>query len=145
VVIDRSAMGLSPLLLNGAARAAPRELEHGISAVADGVGDVQFIGPDLVHCLTGWRLGIAPQTGADTCPDDALMALSPQGRWAVTRDLRWLDRSTGHSTPLSGRPAAWPVESVDFVDGQRALVVLRAFGRWLNVLCAQRTGCARLG
>lgn len=143
VVIDRSAIGRSPVLIDGAGREPPHELGAGISAVADGVGDVQFVGPDLVHCLTGRRLGLVPRTGVDSCPGDALVAMSPHGRWAVTRDLRWLDRTTGLSTPMTRRPPVWPVESVDFVGDRRARVVVRLSGRQLVVLCSLRAGCAR--
>jgi hypothetical protein len=143
-VIDQSAVGLPPVLLDGAGTEAPRELEQGINAVADGVGDVQFVSSDLVHCLTGWRLGLVPHVRSDVCPDDALVALSPVGRWAVTRDMRWLDHSTGRSRQLTGGPASWPVESVDFVDDQRALVAIRGAGLRLSVLCSPRGGCARL-
>ena len=47
LVIDRSAIGRAPLLIDGTGRETPRELAPGSSAVADGVGDVQFVGPDL--------------------------------------------------------------------------------------------------
>jgi hypothetical protein len=143
LVIDRSAIGRAPVLVDGTGREAPRELAAGSSAVADGVGDVQFVGPDLVQCLTGWRLGLVPRTGAGVCPEDALVALSPDGRWGVTRDLRWLDRATGLSTPMTRRPPRWPVESVDFADDRRARVVVRFPGRPLRVLCSRRAGCAR--
>jgi hypothetical protein len=143
LVIDQSAIGRAPLLIDGSGRETPRELGPGISAVADGVGDVQFVAPDLVHCLTGWRLGLVPRTGAHVCPDDALVALSPDGRWGVTRDLRWLSRATGLSTPMTRRPSRWPVESVDFLDDRRARVVVRLPGRPVGVLCSLRTGCAR--
>jgi hypothetical protein len=143
LVIDRSAIGLAPVLVDATGRQAPRELAPGTSAVSDGTGDLQFVGPDLVHCLTGWRLGLVPRTGADLCPDDALVALSPDGRWGVTRDLRWLSRATGLSTPMTRRPSRWPVESVDFLDDRRARVVVRLPGRPVGVLCSLRTGCAR--
>jgi hypothetical protein len=143
VVIDRSAIGRAPLLIDGSGRETPRELAPGDSAVADGVGDVQFVGPDLVHCLTGWRLGLVPRTRVDVCPDDALVSLSPDGRWGVTRDLRWLSRVTGRSTPMTRRPSRWPIESVDFVDDRRARVVVRLPGRPVGVLCSLRSGCAR--
>jgi hypothetical protein len=143
LVIDRSAIGLAPVLVDAAGRETPRELAPGTSAVSDGVGDLQFVGPDLVHCLTGWRLGLVPRTGVAVCPDDALVALSPDGRWGVTRDLRWLNRATGRSTPMTRRPPRWPVESVDFADARRALVVVRFPGRRLGVLCSLRAGCVR--
>lgn len=105
VVIDRSAIGLPPLLVDGAGRQAPLELHAGVSAI---------------------------------------MAISPRGRWAVTRDLRWLDRSTGRSTQLTGRPFRWPVDNVDFIDDRRALVAVGISGRTLTVLCSQVDGCARV-
>lgn len=144
VVIDRSGIGLPPMLVDGAGIEAPRELDPGIAVVADGVGDVQFIGSDLVHCVTGSRLGLVPRTRSDRCPDDALVALSPLGRWAVTRDMRWLDRSTGRTTRLTGGPAGWRVESVDFVDDRRALVVVSGATRQFHMLCSVRGACARL-
>lgn len=143
LVIDRSAIGRAPVLVDATGRERPLELAAGSSAVADGVGDLQFVGPDLVHCLTGWRLGLVPRSGVDVCPDDALVALSPDGRWGVTRDLRWLNRGTGLSTPMTRRPPRWPVESVDFADDRRARVVVRFPGRPLGVLCSLRAGCAR--
>jgi hypothetical protein len=143
LVIDRSEIGRPPLLIDGTGRETPRGLAVGSSAVADGVGDVQFVGPDLIRCLTGWRLGLMPRTGVDVCPDDALVALSPDGRWGVTRDLRWVNRSTGRSTPMTRRPPRWPVDSVDFAGERRALVVVRFPGRRLGVLCSLRAGCAR--
>jgi hypothetical protein len=143
VVIDRSAIGRGPLLIDGSGRETPRELAPGGSPVVDGVGDVQFDSPDLVHCLTGWRLGLVPRTRVDVCPDDALVALSPDGRWGVTRDLHWLSRVTGRSTPMTRRPSRWPVESVHFVDDRRARVVVRLPGRPVGVLCSLRTGCTR--
>jgi hypothetical protein len=143
LVIDRSEIGRPPLLIDGTGREASRGLAVGSNAVADGVRDVQFVGPDLVHCLTGWRLGLVARTGVDICPDDTLVALSPDGRWGVTRDLRWLDRATGRSTPMTRRPPRWPVESVDFADERRVRVVVRFPGRRLDVLCSLRAGCVR--
>jgi hypothetical protein len=143
LVIDRSAIGLAPVLVDATGREAPRELAAGSSAVGDGVGDVQLVGPDLVHCVTGWRLGLVPRTGVDGCPDDTLVALSPDGRWGVTRDLRWLNRVTGRSTAMRGRPPRWPVESIDFVGNRRTRVVVRFPGRPLGVLCSLRAGCER--
>jgi hypothetical protein len=144
LVIDQSEIGRPPVLIDGTGRETPRELGVGSSAVADGDGDVQFVGPDLVHCLTGWRLGLVPRTGVGVCPDDALVALSPDGRWGVTRDLHWLNQATGRSTPMTRPPPRWPVESVDFADDRRARVVVRLPGRPLGVLCSLRAGCARL-
>jgi hypothetical protein len=143
LVIDRSAIGQAPLLVDATGRETPRELAPGSSAVSDGVGDLQFVGPDLVHCLTGWRLGLVPRTGVDVCPDDSLVALSPDGRWGVTRDLRWLNRATGRSTPMTRRPPRWPVESIDFADERHARVVVRFPGRRLAVLCSLGAGCVR--
>jgi hypothetical protein len=143
VVIDQSAVGLPPVLLDGAGRAAPRELARGISVVGDGEGDVQFVGSDLGHCLTGWWLGLLPRMGSDLCPGSAVVALSPRGRWGVTRDLRWLDRFTEGATNLTGRSHGWLAESVDFVNEQHALVVIRDATRQLTVLCTVRAGCAR--
>jgi hypothetical protein len=143
LVIDRSATGRGPVLVDATGRETPRELAPGSSAVADGVGDLQFVGPDLDHCLTGWRLGLVPRNSVDVCPDDALVALSPDGRWGVTRGLRWLDRATGRSTPMTRRPPRWPVDSVDFADERRVRVVVRFPGRRLGVLCSLRAGCLR--
>jgi hypothetical protein len=143
VVIARSAIGLAPLLIDAGGRRAPRELATGSVAVGDSVGDVEFLGPDLDHCLTGWRLGLAPRTGNGRCPDDALVAASPDGRWAVTRDQRWLARASGRSTAMMRRPPGWPVDSVDFVDARRARVVVRLPGRLLVALCSRQAGCTR--
>jgi hypothetical protein len=98
----------------------------------------------LAHCLTGWWLGLGQRYDRDTCPSNAVVALSPRGRWAVTRDLRWLDRATGRATQLTGRPGSWPVDSVDFVDDEHALVVINDSRRRLEVLCSQRSGCSRI-
>jgi len=143
VVVDRSAIGLSPLLIDGTGRRAPHDLDTGSSAIGDAGGDVQFVGADLMRCLTGSRLGLAPRTGIESCPDDALVAASPDGRWAVTRDLRWLDRATGRSTAMTRRPPGWPVDSVEFVDDRRTRVVVRLPGRMLVALCSRQAGCLR--
>jgi len=130
-------------LIDGTGRGPARVVSARVTALDDGRGDVQLRIADEEGCASLSGLGLGARRGLQICPDDELLALSPDGAWGMTRDLRWVDVATSTYRPLAGRPVGHSARTIDVVADGTVLLRFSAGRRTLTALCS-RDGCARL-
>ena len=131
-------------LIDGTGRGPARVVSARVTALDDGRGDVQLRTAGTDGCASLPGLGLAARQGLEICPDDELLALSPDGAWGMTRDLRWVDVATAAYRPLAGRPAGHSAAAVDVVAGDQVLLRFAARRRTISALCSRDGACARL-
>jgi hypothetical protein len=129
-------------------RATPvlEDLGPGSTVLRNPAGLISLIdagGPS--GCLAVWRFTPA-RHGIDACPDDQILAMSPDGRQALTHDLHWVSLRSGRATPVGGRPDGVMARSASFLPDGRALIDLTLDGSSVDatVLCSRANGCRRV-
>jgi hypothetical protein len=109
---------------------------------------VDFAGADR-NCLSVWRLSKAPRT-SDDCAEDEVLAVSPDGRWAISRDLHWVRLHDGEWLTVDRRPDGVLGRSATFLPDGRVLIdVIRSVSVSgtrvaATVLCSRDSGCVRV-
>jgi hypothetical protein len=96
-------------------------------------------------CLSVWRFTPQPRS-EDGCPDDQILAMSPDGEWAITHDLRWVRLSDAAWFDVGGRPDGVSARSASFLADGRALVDVSLDGSRVEatLLCVRDGGCRRV-
>jgi hypothetical protein len=119
----------------------------GSVAERSSVGDLTVSYAGAVRgCLSVWRLSKAPRT-SDDCPKDQVLAVSPDGRWAISRDLHWVRLRDGEWLTVDRRPDGVLGQSARFLPDGRVLIdVVRSVSVGgvrvaATVLCSRSAGC----
>jgi hypothetical protein len=96
------------------------------------------------RCLSVWRF--TRSSHAADCPQDQVLAISPNGAWAVTQDLRWVGLRRGHPSTVGDRPPGVTARSASFLPDGRVLVdvSLDGFGVEATLLCSLDQGCRKV-
>jgi hypothetical protein len=109
-------------------------------------GDITIVTAGGDHgCLSVWRFAESAD-GDDVCPDDQMLAMSPDGRFAISHDLHWVRLSNGRTTSIGGRPDGVVARSASFLPDGSALVDLTLDGSSVEatLLCSREAGCRRV-
>jgi hypothetical protein len=82
----------------------------------------------------------------NACPDDEILAMSTDGRQAITRDVYWVSLRSGKETRVGGRPDGVMARSASFLADGSALIDLTLDGTGVEatVLCSRAAGCRRV-
>jgi hypothetical protein len=96
-------------------------------------------------CLSVWRFTESADSDG-VCPDDQILAMSPDGRFAISHDLHWVRLSNGRTTSVGGRPDGVMARSASFLPDGTALVDLTLDGTSVEatLLCSREAGCRRV-
>jgi hypothetical protein len=114
--------------------------------LTDPSGDITLVtaGGDEA-CLVVWHFAPNPRGNQD-CPADQILAMSADGRYAITQGLHWVRLNESRATRVGGRPDGVVARSASFLADGRALVDLTLDGTHVTatLLCSRTHGCQRV-
>lgn len=145
-VIVTSALGVANVWLLPWHRATPSLDDLGSAVVYhSSAGDINVIAVRGDQGCVGVGRFLHPVREIDGCVDDQILAMSPEGRTAITYDLRWVQLRSGAVSLIGERPDGIVARSASFLPDGSALVNVTLDGvNTAATLHCTRDACTRV-